>query len=60
MTRRHGVMAPPPHDGPPRPGLMAADPSATLDHASAIRSLLWIVAGALAAVELLLSTTLNG
>jgi hypothetical protein len=54
MTRRHGVMAPPPHDGPARPGLMAADPAASLDHASAIRSLLWIVAGALAAVELLL------
>jgi len=60
MTRRHGVMAPPPHDGPARPGLMAADPSATLDHASAIRGLLWIVAGMLAAVELLLSATPNG
>lgn len=47
-------MAPPPHDGPARPGLMAAGPGAALDHASAIRSLLWIVAGALAAVELLL------
>jgi hypothetical protein len=34
MTRRHGVMAPPPHDGPARPGLMAADPAAALDHAS--------------------------
>jgi hypothetical protein len=54
MTRRHGVMAPPPHDGPARPGVMAADPSAALDHASAIRGLLWIVAGALAAVEVLL------
>jgi hypothetical protein len=57
MTRRHGVMAPPPHDGPPRPGLMAADPTAALDHALAIRSLLWIVAGALAVVELLLNAT---
>jgi hypothetical protein len=54
MTRRHGVMAPPPHDGPPTPGLMAADPAAALDHATAIRSLLWIVAGALAVAELLL------
>jgi hypothetical protein len=36
---------------------MAADPSAALDHASAIRGLLWIVAGALAAVELLLHAT---
>jgi hypothetical protein len=60
MTRRHGVMAPPPHDGPPRPGLMTADPSAALDHASAIRSLLWIVAGALAAVELLLHAAPKG
>jgi hypothetical protein len=60
MTRRHGVMAPPPHDGPPRPGLMAADPAATLDHASAIRGLLWIVAGTLAALELLLHAAPNG
>ena len=57
MIRRHGVMAPPPHDGPPKPGLMAAGPAATLDHATAIRSLLWIVAGALAAVELFLNAT---
>ena len=55
MTRRHGVMSPPPHDGPPQPGLMAASPSVTLDHAAAIRTLLWIVAGALGAVELLLT-----
>ena len=60
MTRRHGVMAPPPHEGPPRPGLMAADPDAALDHASAIRSLLWIAAGTLAAVELLLNATPKG
>jgi hypothetical protein len=59
MTRRHGVMAPPPHDGPPQPGLMAADPSATLDHASAIRGLLWIVAGARATVELFLSAVVR-
>jgi len=43
--------------GHARPGLMAADPSAALDHASAIRGLLWIVAGVLAAVELLLNAT---
>ena len=55
MTRRHGVMSPPPHDGPPQPGLMASDPALALDHASAIRTLLWIVAGVLAAMELLLS-----
>ena len=60
MTRRHGVMAPPPHDGPPQPGLMAADTAAALDHASAIRSLLWIVAGVLAVVELLLHATPKG
>jgi hypothetical protein len=60
MTRRHGVMAPPPHDGPARPGLMAADSSAALDHASAIRSVLWIVAGALAAVEFLLHAAPKG
>ena len=53
-------MAPPPHDGPARLGVMAADPSAALDHASAIRGLLWIVAGALAAVEVLLHTAPKG
>ena len=60
MTRRHGVMAPPPHDGPARPGLMAADPASALDHASAIRGLLWIVAGALAALEFLLHAAPKG
>ena len=60
MTSRHGVMAPPPHDGPTRPGLMAADSSAALDHASAIRGLLWIVAGALGALELLLHAAPKG
>jgi len=59
MTRRHGVMSPPPHDGPSQPGLMAVGPSPALDHAPAIRSLLWIVAGALAAVELLLTAAPN-
>jgi hypothetical protein len=60
MIRRHGVMAPPPHDSPPQPGLMAANPAVALDHASAIRRLLWVVAGALAAVELLLHATPKG
>jgi hypothetical protein len=55
MTRRHGVMSPPPHDGPTQPGLMTPGPADALDHASAIRNLLWIVAAALAAVELLLT-----
>ena len=55
MTRAHGVMAPPPHGGPPQPGLMAPAPGLALDHASAIRNLLWIVAAALALVELLLT-----
>jgi hypothetical protein len=55
MTRAYGVMSPPPYDGPPQPGLMAPGPGPALDHASAIRNLLWIVAAALAAVELLLT-----
>ena len=38
-----------------RPGLMApASCAADLDHARAVRTLLWFVAGALAAVELML------
>jgi hypothetical protein len=57
MIRRHGVMAPPPQDGPPQRGLMAPGPGLALDHASAIRSLLWIVAVVLAAVEILLNAT---
>ena len=60
MTRAHGVMSPPPHAGPPQPGLMAPAPGPALDHASAIRMLLWIVAGALAAVELLLGAVPKG
>ena len=60
MTRRHGVMAPPPHDGPAQPGLMAASPSAALDHAVAIPRLLWVVTGVLAAVELALASAPNG
>jgi hypothetical protein len=60
MIRRHGVMSPPPHDGPPKPGLMAAGPGLALDHASAIRTLLWVVAGALGAVEVLLSAAPKG
>jgi hypothetical protein len=55
MTRAHGVMSPPPHDGPSQPGLMAPGPGHALDHASTIRNLLWIVAAALALVELLLT-----
>jgi hypothetical protein len=60
MTRRHGVMAPPPHDGPPRPGVMAPGPGPALDHAVAIPRLLWLVAGVLAAVELALASAPNG
>ena len=60
MTRRHGVMAPPPHDGPPQPGLMAVAPGPALDHTVAIPKLLWLVAGVLAAVELLVTATPNG
>jgi hypothetical protein len=49
---RRGVMAPPvSYD---RPGLMTPAPYAEIDHPQALRSLLWFVAGALAAVELLL------
>jgi hypothetical protein len=39
---------------------MAADPAAALDHAAAIRGLLWVVAGALAALELLLHAAPKG
>jgi hypothetical protein len=39
---------------------MAPAPGPALDHASAIRILLWIVAGALAAVELLLGAVPKG
>jgi hypothetical protein len=39
---------------------MAANPALALDHASAIRTLLWIVAGVLAAVELLLGAVPKG
>ena len=60
MTRRHGVMSPPPHDGPTQPGLMVPGPAHTLNHASTIRNLLWIVAAALAAVELLLTVLPDG
>ena len=60
MTRRHGVMAPPPHDGPAQPGLMAPAPGPALDHVVAIPRLLWIVAGVLAAVELALASAPNG
>ena len=48
-------MAPPPHSGPPQPGLMSPGAGPALDHASAIRSVLWIVAGVLAAVELFMT-----
>ena len=61
MTRRHGVMAPPPQDGPPQRGLMApATTGPALDHAVAIPKLLWLVAGVLAAIELALVSAPNG
>ena len=60
MTRRHGVMAPPPHDGPPQRGLMAPGSGPALDHAVAIPKLLWVVAAVLAAVELALASAPNG
>lgn len=61
MTRRHGVMAPPPHDGPPQRGLMApATAGPALDHDVAIPRLLWLVAGVLAVVELALASAPNG
>jgi hypothetical protein len=56
-------MAPPVrYDSPPllayarprREGVMAPGPSLDLDHAHAVRSLLWLVAGALGLAELLL------
>ena len=37
-----------------RSGVMAPGPSLDLDHAHAVRSLLWLVAGALGLAELLL------
>ena len=55
MTQAYGVMSPPPHGGPPQPGLMAPGVGPALDHASAIRNLLWVVAAALALVDLLLT-----
>ena len=56
--QRRGVMAPP--VSYERPGLMApASYTAEIDHARAVRSLLWFVAGALAAVELLLHAASN-
>jgi hypothetical protein len=60
---RPGVMAPPVcYDSPPllaharsvRVGVMAPAPHLDIDHAHAIRSLLWLVAGALGLAELLL------
>jgi hypothetical protein len=69
MTRI-GVMAPPTqHDAlpllhcarPPRPGVMTpAASSAELDHALALRTLLWLVATVLGAAELLLLTAPSG
>jgi hypothetical protein len=59
MTRRHGVMAPPPHDGPPQRGLMAPGPAPTLDHSVAIPKLLWVVAAVLAAIEFALAAAPN-
>jgi hypothetical protein len=60
MSRRRGVMSPPPYDGPPQRGLMAPGPCADLNHASAIRTLLWVVAAVLALVELLLAAMPSG
>ena len=60
MKRPRGVMTPPPHEGPPQRGLMTPGPPAALDHASAIRWLLWIVAAVLGLVELLLAATPDG
>jgi hypothetical protein len=60
---RQGVMAPPVlYESPPllayarsrRTGVMAPKPDLDIDHAHAVRSLLWLVAGALALAELLL------
>ena len=62
---RPGVMAPPVlYDSPPllacarpaRVGVMAPEPSLEIDHAHAIRTLLWLVAAALGFAELLLSS----
>jgi hypothetical protein len=39
---------------------MAPAPGPALDHASAIRSLLWLVAGVLAAIELILGAVPKG
>jgi hypothetical protein len=60
MTTEHCVMAPPPHAGPARPGLMAPGTGPALDHAVAIPRLLWVVAGVLAVIELALASTPNG
>jgi|GEM_PF-6868006 len=59
MTSRHGVMAPPPHDGPPQRGLMAPGPGPALDHAVAIPKLLWLIAAVLAAIEFALAAAPN-
>jgi hypothetical protein len=69
MARR-GVMAPPTrHDAPPllhyersaQPGLMRpAEASVDVDHSAALRTLLWVVATALGAAELLLLSTPTG
>jgi hypothetical protein len=65
MMERRGVMAPPVlYESPPlfacaqpvRAGVMAPGPSLDIDHAYAIRALLWVVAAALGLAELLLLT----
>lgn len=59
MMRRHGVMAPPPHDGPPQRGLMAPGPGPALDHTVAIPKLLWLIAAVMAAIEFALAAVPN-
>ena len=62
---QRGVMAPPVlYESPPllacdqpvRIGVMTPGPSLDIDHAAAIRALLWVVAAVLGLVELLLLT----
>ena len=70
QVTRPGVMAPPTrHEALPllhyersaQPGLMRpAEFSADVDHSAALRTLLWLVATALGAAELLLLTAPSG
>ncbi|HYZ75991.1 MAG TPA: hypothetical protein VE596_01335 [Gaiellaceae bacterium] len=63
---RPGIMAPPvlyesrpllACSRPVRAGVMAPGPHLDIDHAAAIRALLWVVAAVLGLVELLLLTS---